>query len=295
MLQKFIAFIMAIISFFASLFGINLNSDKSYIYMDASYGSDERQVLNLYIPKDNDGTVGLVLLIHGGAWIAGSKDDYPESTLRDVSETLGLACASISYRYLSENVDLNDIADDVGAALQFIKEKGADHNVNINKVLLTGFSAGAHLSLFYAYSRKATAPIEPVAVVSNSGPTDLADINFYYNNALGDTEFVCLLASYACGQSFTIDTKEQADAALAAVSPITYVNENTVPTVIAHGVKDTIVPFTNAQNLDAKLTEYGVKHDFVVFPNSDHSLANDPDKSQETTDLLIQYAKEYLY
>ncbi len=295
MLQKFIAFIMAIISFFASLFGINLNSDKSYIYMDASYGSDERQVLNLYIPKDNDGTVGLVLLIHGGAWIAGSKDDYPESTLRDVSETLGLACASISYRYLSENVDLNDIADDVGAALQFIKEKGADHNVNINKVLLTGFSAGAHLSLFYAYSRKDTAPIEPVAVVSNSGPTDLADINFYYNNALGDTDYVCFLMSYACGQSFTIDTKEQADAALAAVSPITYVNENTVPTVIAHGEKDTIVPFTNAQNLDAKLTEYGVKHDFVVFPNSDHSLANDPDKSQETTDLLIQYAKEYLY
>ena len=175
-----------------------------------------------------------------------------------------------------------------------VRSKAAENGVNIEKVLLSGKSAGGHLSLFYAYSRKDTAPITPAAVVSYCGPTDLADINFYYNNGMGDTDFVCQVMSYACGKYFTMDTKDEAAAALAAVSPITYVDENTVPTVIAHGVKDDIVPFTNAEALDAKLTEYGVTHDFVIYPNSNHHLVDDPDCAQRADALLHQYAAAYL-
>ena len=300
MLEKIIAFFMAIIAFFANLFGFTLpgtsdDSDKSYVYVDAAYGEDANQTLDLYIPKDNDGAVGLVLLIHGGAWISGDKQGYYSlGTLRDASEDHGYACASINYRFLSETVDMQDIADDIDLALQFIKEKAAENGVNIEKVLLSGKSAGGHLSLFYAYSRKDTAPITPAAVVSYCGPTDLADINFYYNNGMGDTDFVCQVMSYACGKYFTMDTKDEAAAALAAVSPITYVDENTVPTVIAHGVKDDIVPFTNAEALDAKLTEYGVTHDFVIYPNSNHHLVDDPDCAQRADALLHQYAAAYL-
>lgn len=301
MLEKIIAFFMAIIAFFANLFGISIPGDsgeqtdeKSYIYMDVPYGEDERHTLNLFIPKDNDGTIGLGLYIHGGAWVEGDKSYIKTGILRSASEDYGYACAAINYRYISETVSLHDLADDIDAALQFIKEKGAEHGVNIDKVLLTGRSAGGHLSMFYAYTRKDTAPIPPVAVVNECGPTDLNDINFYYNNGLGDTDYICQLASYACGKYLTIDTMEEAAEELAAVSPITYVDENTVPTVIAHGVKDDVVPFSNAVALDAKLTEYGVKHDFVVYPNSGHGLLSDPDCADRTIELLLQYAETYL-
>lgn len=289
MFEKIIAFFMSIITFFMGLFGISIET-KSYEYRDLAYGTHERQVLDLNIPKENDGEIGLVLFIHGGAWIAGDKESYLNG-VKAGSETYGLACASMNYRYISDDVDFYDILDDIDAALKCIKAKGAENGVNINKVLLTGDSAGGHLSLLYGYSRAATAPITPAAVVSNSGPTDLFDENFYINNALGGPEVLADLFSDGCGQKFTYAEKATVEQALLKVSPVYYVNENTVPTVINHGVKDSIVPFSNAQSLDAKLTEYGVPHHFNVYPNSDHDLGADAANKKIANDLLIDYLK----
>lgn len=292
MFEKIIAFFMSIISFFLSLFGISLNP-KSYEYRDLAYGNHERQVLDLNIPKENDGEIGLVLFIHGGAWIAGDKGSY-KNGVKSASETYGFAGASINYRYMSDDIDFYDILDDIDAALECIKEKGAENGVNINKVLLTGDSAGGHLSLLYAYSRAQTAPITPAAVVSNSGPTDLFDENFYINNALGSPDVIADLFSNGCGQIFTYAEKASAEEALKKASPVYYVNENTVPTVINHGMKDSIVPFSNAQALDTKLTEYGVTHYFNAYPNSDHDLGADAENKKIANDLLIEYCQKYL-
>ena len=292
MWEKIMAFIMSIIAFFAGLFGLG-GEEKCYEYRNLSYGSHERQILDLNIPKDNDGEIGLVLFIHGGAWIAGDKEGY-KSGVKAAAETYGFAGASINYRYISEDVDLNDVLDDIDLALKCIKQKGEENGVNINKVLLTGDSAGGHLSMLYAYSRAQNAAIKPAAVVSNSGPADLTDENFYINNAMGDEEFVSLLFSYASGQTFNYAQRESAKAALRKVSPLFYVNENTVPTVINHGMKDTIVPYSNAVSLDAKLTQYGVTHVLNSYPNSDHDLGSDEANRKIANDLLIEYCNTYL-
>ena len=274
------------------IFG-GIDSSDAYVFANMSYGSHERQVLDLAIPKDNDGEVGLVLYIHGGAWIMGDKEIYKDY-LSSCANNLGYAAAAINYRYLDENTDLNDIADDIDAALSAIKAKGQEKGVSINKVLLTGSSAGAHLSMFYAYSRKDTAPITPAAVCSYCGPTDLYDDNFYYASALGDTETVCGLMSLACGQSFTINGKDGAKDALDKVSPVTYVNENTVPTILCHGMKDSIVPYSNALSIVEKFEQYGVTYDFISYPNSDHDLGSDPDCAKQADTLIFEYAAKYL-
>lgn len=292
MFEKIIAFFMSIITFFLGLFGISLES-KSHVYRDLAYGDHERQVLDLNIPKENDGEIGLVLFIHGGAWIGGDKGSY-ENGVKTASDTYGFASASMNYRYISDEIDFYDILDDIDSALACIKAKGAENGVNINKVLLTGDSAGGHLSLLYAYSRAATAPITPAAVVSNSGPTDLYDDNFYINNALGAPDVLADLFSDGCGQNFTYAEKVSAQQALMKASPVYYVNENTVPTVINHGMKDSIVPFSNAQSLDAKLTEYGVSHHFNIYPNSDHDLGADKENKTIANELLIEYCQTYL-
>ena len=291
MLEKLVAFFMSIITFIMSLFG--LASIKSYEFRDVAYGTHERQILDLDIPKENDGEIGLVLFIHGGAWIAGDKSSY-EKGIRSTADTYGFAAASINNRYISDTVSFADILDDIDAALARIKEIGLENGVNINKVLLTGDSAGGHLSLLYAYSRAETAPITPAAVVSNSGPADLYDNNFYINNAMGDSEVIASLFSMGCGKTFTYAERENMKQELMEASPVYYVNENTVPTVINHGVKDSVVPFSNAQTLDAKLTEYNVTHYFNVYPNSDHDLGADKENKDIASSLLVEYCKTYL-
>ncbi|MGN0469243.1 MAG: alpha/beta hydrolase fold domain-containing protein [Acutalibacteraceae bacterium] len=296
MLQKIISFFMAIFAFFASLLGIGgKTSDKSYIYLNEKYGSETRQVYDLYIPKNvTDSRCGLILMIHGGAWISGDKKSYTEETLKYVSESLGMAAATMNYRYISETTDINDILDDIESVLASIKAKGSENGITIDKVMLTGSSAGAHLSMLYAYSRKDTAPIAPTCVVSFCGPTNLADKNFYYGNSMGDTATVCQLMSYACGYTFDENTFDSAAESLAKVSPVTYVDSDTVPTAFAHGMKDTTVPYSNALELKAKFDEYGIKYDFVSFPNSNHSLADDPDCSSQMNTLMFEYAAAYV-
>ncbi len=292
MFDKIIAFFMSIIAFFSSLFGMDQGA-KIKEFNNLSYGTHERQILDFAFPAEAEGEVGLVLMIHGGGWIQGDKNTY-KSNVKSIPKNYGYAAAAINYRYISETVHMTDLLDDIDAALKKIKSTAAENGVSINKVLLTGTSAGGHLSLLYAYSRAETAPIKPAAVVSNCGPTNFTDESFYINNAMGDEEFISNLFSLACGQSFTYAERASAKEALLKISPISYVNENTVPTVINHGDKDTFVPYSNAIALDLLLTQYGVKHDFNTYKNSDHDLAGDKDASARASELINQYAAAYL-
>lgn len=290
----FLSFIFSILNFLGlgGIFG-GINSSDAYVFANMSYGKHERQVLDLAIPKDNDGEVGLILFIHGGAWIAGDKNGYKDA-VSNCANNEGIAAAALNYRYIDKNVSIHDIADDIDSALSAIKEKGKEKGVNISRVLITGSSAGAHLSMFYAYSRKDTAPITPAAVVSYCGPTDLYDDNFYYESALGDTDTVCTLMSWACGKSFTIENKESVKEALYKVSPITYVSESAVPTVLCHGEKDSVVPYSNALSIIEKFEQYGVTYDFISYPNSDHDLGSDPDCAARADELLHEYVAKYI-
>lgn len=288
MLDKFIAFFMSIITFFLSLFGINTSSYNSF--ENISYGEESRQVLDLYLPKETDGSVGLILMIHGGAWIVGDKSTYT-NTAKDIAENYGYAVATINYRYLSENVTMNDILDDIESAVTKIKEIGSKNSVDINKMLLTGHSAGGHLSMLYSYSRAKNSAITPVAVVDFCGPTNFTDKNFF-NSDIG-VEGIEKLYSWAIGTEVNQNNYLLYSKELLEISPIAYAS-TAVPTVIAHGEKDATVPYSNATALVSALNVAGVKNDFVSFPNSTHSLADDNDCSKKVENLFVQYASEYL-
>ena len=297
MIKKIFSFFMAIFTFFASLFGFGGNkSSKCYIYSDLKYGTGERQTLDLYVPKSAGGkSCGLALFIHGGAWISGDKSSYGKDTLKKICEDMGVAAAAMNYRYISDSVSVHDIMDDIDSALKAIRVIGNEKDISINRVMLSGYSAGAHLSLLYGYSHITSAPMKIACIVSNCGPTDLADPQFYSaNSSLASHDFIYDLMSKACGYRFNKSTFGKASAALAKASPLTYVTSSCPPTIITHGKKDTTVPYSNAVALDAALSAVGVKHDFISYPNSDHSLANDPDCRKKADELINNYALAYL-
>ena len=157
MFSKIIAFFISVIFPVLNALGLGgvfggIDSSDAYVFANMSYGKHERQVLALAIPKDNDGEVGLILYIHGGGWIMGDKEGYMDA-LSNTANNFGYAAAALNYGYLGKNVSMHDIAEDIDSALSVIKKKAKEKGVEINKVLLTGGSAGGHLSMFYAYSR----------------------------------------------------------------------------------------------------------------------------------------------
>ncbi|MBQ5970408.1 MAG: alpha/beta hydrolase [Clostridia bacterium] len=288
----FMAFFLAVSAFFSGLFQKKPAPEP----FDLAYGSAERQVLDIELP-DKQGAVSLVLFIHGGGWIAGSKELYRENL--QLWAKNGYAAAAINYRYLSDTVKMTDLLDDIDAALAAIKSYAADRGQTIRKALLTGASAGGHLSLLYAYARKDTAPITPACVVSYCGVMDLASPQFIEENGLGDLGVMVDWMRKASGVALTKAEYEAKSgnydaymAALREISPLTYAS-SAVPTVIAHGEEDNVAPFADAVRMDAALTDAGVPHEFIVYPHSGHGL-EDADSGVRTNEAFVQYALTYL-
>lgn len=301
MFAKIISFIMSVIMFLGS-FVSGLGSDV-IIYRDMPYGTDaERQILDMNIPKSVKGEANMILFIHGGAWCEGSKNDY-RPTLNEFAKQ-GIICAAINYRYCGEpnNATIYDIMDDISVALKKIKTIAKLNGIDLKGVMLDGGSAGAHLSLMYAYSKADEAPVTPVAVIARAPATDFTDMTFYdgsLHKIDPDKWYIpkkewCTHLSFMTGEKITrLNLKRKTDV-LYDISPIKYVNENSVPTIIAHGTKDTVLPYANSVALDKKLTEYGVEHEFITYNGAWHGLQDCPEGDAAFTKVYQEYIQKYV-
>ncbi len=265
-------------------------TDEYYLHTNVSYGKNERYYLDLIIPKADTVPEGMMLYIHGGGWVGGDKEVYIDRMKRDAE--LGYVAASVNYRYADgKDVTCEDILDDIELALSCIKAKCLEYNVEINKVLLAGGSAGGHLSLMFAYTRADSSPIMPVAVASYAGPTKLNDNNFYTTQHVEEIKNMISKISGADLKNKSVaDCTEELDLA----SPLLYADDGAVPTLIFHGVKDDVVPYSNALNLFEKLKSLGIKTELVTFENSGHGLESDPERSEYAEELVLEFMKNYL-
>ena len=118
-----------------------------------AYGKHERQVLDFYQAK-SDTPTPLVLYIHGGGWRNGDKN-----SVGNVKQFLdaGISVAAINYRYVQNGVELKVVPpvkaplEDAARALQFIRSKSDEWNLDKKRIGATGGSAGACSSLWLAF------------------------------------------------------------------------------------------------------------------------------------------------
>ena len=268
--------------------------DSYYYYENYKYGPamNERNLMDVMIPKNITGESGLVLYIHGGGWTAGDKRFGKEEAKRYIDK--GLVFAAINYRYAADKVHNQDIMDDITLSLSKIKEIGLKYDINLEKAALFGGSAGAHLSLQYSYTQREVAPIKPVVAMSLSGPTDLMD-DYYYGDTPNRDAYLKMFTKLT-GESITPENRNEKADILKSVSPLYQVNkkDDAVPTIIAHGGKDDVVPLSNAESLKNRLNEVGQKFDYFYLPNSGHGLESDPEISTQFWNCFDQYLQTYV-
>lgn len=98
------------------------------------------------------------------------------------------------------------------------------------------------------------------------------------------------------GNEITVDMLGTAeyDEAIKDISALLWVNEDTVPTVMAYGKYDTIQPFLGAERLNKKLNECGVEHEYFVMEHSGHGLQNDNKIYAEYMEAVEEYLDRYL-
>jgi acetyl esterase/lipase len=117
------------------------------------YGAHERQVLDFW-KADSAKPTPLLFFIHGGGWMAGDK-----SRVSSLKECLaaGISVVSINYRYVSQGLaegvkpPVKAPLDDAARALQFVRSKAAEWNIDKQRIGASGGSAGACSSLWLAF------------------------------------------------------------------------------------------------------------------------------------------------
>ncbi|MBR4186690.1 MAG: alpha/beta hydrolase [Clostridia bacterium] len=261
-------------------------------FYDAPYGGHERQIYDLVLPEKRC-CGGLVLSIHGGAWIHGDKGYYRDEL--DEWAAKGYAAAAINYHYLSPDTHMDTLVHDITEALAAIKKTAAENGVTLSRALLTGASAGGHLSLLYAYAMADEAPIRPVCVVDYCGPTLLTDKELLEGtpSRYPPMEQWIELYSNLTGIPFRGENREEFMPLLLKYSPLHYVNEHSVPTIICHGQRDDVVPFSNATALRDALEAHGVEYVFLPMPKAGHPLEQE-EIFRESRALFELYAERFL-
>lgn len=283
-----------------------------YEFKDAQYGeSNKRNLFNLYIPRTNTScNMGLILYIHGGAWVGGDRDGIYWD-IQSYALANGYAYAAMTYDYLSADTDMSVLLDDITDAITAIQTAGKQVAVNFKQVMLVGYSAGGQLALVYSYSRADESPIEPVAVVSYAGAADLTDEGYWttatdvkdnYTDVVpadgAGMNLLQYILSRAVGETImSYDDVETYEDELLTYSAKTYC-KTAIPTLLVHGKKDITVPYSTSETLNAYLDHYAanVEHFFVTLDNSGHELSNsaDADKIEEAYEDFDFLAYKYL-
>lgn len=149
---------------------------------DYAYGKDhERQRFDFWQAK-SDRPTPLVLLIHGGGWVNGDKTGYGASAI-DPFLNEGISVASLNYRFIAQAMEqkveppVKACLHDAARALQTLRSKAKDWNLDPKRVGSTGGSAGACTSLWLALHNDLADPKSSDPVARESSRLTCAAVN----------------------------------------------------------------------------------------------------------------------
>jgi acetyl esterase/lipase len=204
-----------------------------------------------------------VVYFHGGFWAAGSKEGSLMSLLPWLE--MGWNVVNVEYR-LARIAPAPAAVEDGLCALRFLAAQAKTYNIDLGRLVVTGESAGGHLTLTSAMIPESAGldrqcagnvPVPRVAAAINwFGITDVADVI--------DGPHKANLAVTWLG---SLPDKE---AIAKRVSPLTYVRKDLPPILTIHGDKDPLVPYDHAVRLHDALTKAGAPNKLLTIEGGGH-------------------------
>ncbi|MEE2965673.1 MAG: alpha/beta hydrolase [Acidobacteriota bacterium] len=222
--------------------------------------------VDLYLPRGVDGPVPVLMYIHGGGWRGGSK----ESSVLRLLPWLEKGWAVVNVQYRLAEVSLAPAAvEDCLCALRWVIRNAEEYDIDPDRIVVTGNSAGGHLAL-------TTGMVPASAGLDRECPgnEDLsvaAIINWYGITDVGDLLHGPNMKTYAVTWMGSMPNRfEIAE----RVSPLTYVRDGLPPILTIHGDADPTVPYQHGIRLQEELTKAGVSNELHTVRGGGHGGFN---------------------
>lgn len=218
--------------------------------------------LDLDLPEEGAGPFPLVIMIHGGGWSSGSRENFTSPELVED----GFAVATIDYR-LAPQFQFPAFIQDVKSAIRFLRSHAGEYHIQPDKIGLWGSSAGGHLAVLAALSDKdRTWDVGDNLEVSSSVQ---AVVDWFGPTTFQGLENASESAKNTVRQAFGSDSLVWRQA-----SPLFLVHRGAPPFLIMHGLQDKLVPFSQSQQLYDSLRGAEVSAKLVQVNHAGHDFRN---------------------
>ena len=239
---------------------------------DVPYGEHgRRNHLDVWRRADlaDDAGAPVLVQVHGGAWVTGSKEQQGAALMGHLAER-GWVSVAVNYRLAPRSTWPDQIVD-VKRAISWVKEHIAEYGGDPDFVVITGGSAGGHLSALAALTagERAFQPGFEDADTSVQAAIPMYGVyDFTNRDRTGRADMEDMLSRLVL-KSRLADARETWEQA----SPMTWVGSGAPPFFIAHGANDSLVPVEQARSFASMLR--GASDQPVVYaelPRAQHAF-----------------------
>lgn len=225
-------------------------------------------ILDVVRPSDRPAPRPAIVVIHGGGLVQGSRWDHGEAAI--ALALAGYATFSIEYRLFSQTDGANPWPaqlDDAQRAVRWIRANAATYGVDPDRIGAFGFSSGGQLAAFLA-TRETRDHADPKLADDSSKATCAVTLgglfDFTFPNAHPYAEE--LDAALLGGSLEALPPPT----AYEDFSPITFVDETSVPMLILQEGTEDIIPYEQPRRMVAALQAAGVQVSYGWFPGTTH-------------------------
>ncbi len=214
--------------------------------------------LNLYQPAES-GHYPALIVIYGGAWQRGTPAN--DEVFSRYIAAQGYVVVAIDYRH-APRYPFPAQLDDVNSAIAFIQSHATEYEIDGDRMVVMGRSAGAHLAMLAAYQPQAP---KLRAVINYYGPINLT--NGYYNIPNPDP-----IGSRAILRAFLGGTPDELPELYRQASPYTYATTPVPPTLLIYAKRDHIVQSKFGQAMRDRLQQSGNSATYIEIPWAEHAF-----------------------
>ena len=256
-----------------------------YEELDVAYGSDPLQTYDVFLPANrSESNTHVILLIHGGAWVSGDKEDVQGivDLLRELMPDY--AIINMNYRLTTKpNNPFVDQLEDVDLAIKELDIQSSTYNIS-DSYALAGVSAGGHMAMQHSYTKNTD---DKIKVVGNIvGPTYFLDPAY----TMATEPSFQIIAAQIVGITGMPYTET---AFYESVSPLSAVDGQTPPTIQFHGTEDPLIPASQGPLLRDRLDEYGIVNELIIYEGEGHGWT-DLDNWTDTAERFRAFVERFI-
>jgi acetyl esterase len=214
-----------------------------------------------------------MVFFFGGGWVGGGRSHFLHHAKYFASR--GITCFLADYRtFKKHETPPFECVKDAKAAMRYVRKNAEKFNIDPEKIIASGGSAGGHLATSMAFIDKYNHEDDDLSV--NCQPAALVLFNPVYDNGPGGYGYKRIGDNY---KDF---------------SPLHNIDSAAPPTIVFLGTEDSLIPVETAEYFKTVMERIGARCDLHLYEDQPHGFFNHGRENNKYYYLTVYEVDKFL-